>query len=233
MLAGVAATLALAARIDREPPVPAAATLMVGTNAQYARISDALSAARAGDVVLVGPGSYTERLVVPDGVDLVARVPGSAILRRAEGVEGEWIAIAANGPGAITGFRIESTAQLPIAVGVQISGEDRHLQWCDVDGPVRAAIEMTDARNATVESSTIRASRGPALSIVRGNDIRLSHSTLVRGGPAGEPALLLKDTAGLTLWRNVFGGYGAADLIRGVTAAERDALLGRAQSVLF
>jgi hypothetical protein len=98
---------------------------------------------------------------------------------------------------------------------------------------VRTGIEIVDGRNVTIESVTIHPSRGPGLTIVGGSDIRIARSTLVRGGPAGEPALVLKDTVRLTLWQNVFGGYGSSDLIRGVGAGERDALLGRAQSVLF
>ena len=232
ILIGVGAALALVARLDGDPVVPGASTLIVGTSAPFARISDALSVAHAGDVVQVEPGSYAERLSVPDGVDLVARVPGSVILRRDEAVEGEWVAVTAAGPGTVTGFRIESTPQSPVTVGVRVSGADRHLQWCEVDGPVRTGIEVVDGRNVTIESATIHPSRGPGVTIVGGSDIRIARSTLVRGGPAGEPALLLKDTVRLTLWQNVFGGYGP-DLIRGVGAGERDALLGRAHSVLF
>ena len=89
-----------------------------------------------------------------------------------------------------------------------------------------------DAHAVSLESMTLHVSRGPALTIVGGSDIRVARSTFVRGGAAGEPALSIRNTAGLSLWRNVFGNYGN-ELIRGVTAAERDALLGAAQSVVF
>jgi hypothetical protein len=231
VLVGVGAALALAARLGDDPPALAASTLIVGPSAPFARISDALSAARPGDVVEVEAGTYAERVSVPEGVDLVARVPGSVILRRDESGTGDWIALTTDGSGTIAGFRIESTAALPITVGARITGEGRHLQWCDIDGPMRAGIEIADAREATIESITIHGTHGPALTITGGSDIRVTRSTLVRGRP-GEPALLVKDTVRLTLWHNVFGGFGA-DLIRGVTAAERDALLAGAQSVVF
>jgi hypothetical protein len=232
ILIGIAAALALAARVDSDPPAPAAATLVVGANAPYARISDALRAAHPGDLVLVEAGAYAEQLVVPEGVDVSARAPGSVTLRRDENVPGDWVAIAASGAGTITGFRIESTARAPVTVGLRIAGADRHVQWCDVDGPMRTAVEISDGRGASLESLTIHVSRGPALTLVGASDVRLARSTLVRGGPGGEPALSLKDTTGLTLWRNVFVGYGN-ELVRGISAAERDALFGSAQSVLF
>jgi hypothetical protein len=165
-------------------------------------------------------------------VDLVARVPGSVILRRSADAGADAAALTATGAGIVTGVRIESTAEAPIAVGLRITGDGRHVQWCELDGPMRAAVELTDARNATLESSTLHASRGTGVRIAGGSDIRLARNTLVREKGTREPALSLQDTVRLTLWRNVFGGYGK-DLIRGVPAAERDLLLGNALSVVF
>ena len=97
---------------------------------------------------------------------------------------------------------------------------------------MRAGIELTDARNATFESTAVHISGGAALAIVGGSDIRIAHSSFVRAGAAPEPALSLKDTVRLTLWRNVFGGYGG-DLLRGVSPAERDELLADAHNFVF
>ncbi|HEX6464704.1 MAG TPA: protein phosphatase 2C domain-containing protein, partial [Vicinamibacterales bacterium] len=105
ILIGVAGALALIARLGGGVPAEKRHTLIVGENAPFARIAAALAAARPGDVVQVEPGTYAERVSVPDGVDLVARVPGSVALRRLDTAEGEWIAVTANGPGTISGIR--------------------------------------------------------------------------------------------------------------------------------
>ncbi|HYT66637.1 MAG TPA: protein phosphatase 2C domain-containing protein [Vicinamibacterales bacterium] len=232
VLIGVSAALALSARLGGNPSAAAGQTLVVGANAPFIRIADALNAARPGDAVQVDSGTYAERVSVPDGVDLVARVAGSVTLRRAVAADGDWVAVTASGPGKISGIRFESTATAPIAVGIRISGADRHVMSCDVDGPMRAGIELTDARSATIESTAVHISGGAALAIVGGSDIRIAHSTFVRGGGVTAPALSLKDTVRLTLWRNVFGGYGN-ELLRGLTAAERDELLADAHNFVF
>ena len=56
--------------------------LVVGSSAAgaYQSIAEALGEARAGDVVSVEPGEYAESLQLPEGVELVARVPGKAVL---------------------------------------------------------------------------------------------------------------------------------------------------------
>ena len=232
ILIGVAAALALAVRLGGSPPSATRRTLAVGESAPFARIMDAVAEARPGDLVLVNGGTYAERVSVPDGVDLMARMPGSVTLRRPEGTSGDWVALTANGPGAIAGIGIASTAAAPIAVGVRISGADRHLRSCDLDGPMRAGIELIDARGASIESTAVHISGGPAVSITGGTDIRIVHSAMVRGGAATEAALSVKGTVRLALWRNVFGGYGN-ELLRGLSATERDELFADAHNFVF
>ena len=231
ILIGAAGALALTARLGGVSPAEARRTLVVGASAPFARIGDALAEARPGDVVQVDAGIYAERPSVPDGVDLVARLPGSVTLRRPEGADGEWIAMTANGPGTISGIRFESTAKAPITVGLRISGADRRVMSCDLDGPMRAGIELVDARSAAIESTAVHISGGAAAAIVGGSDIRIAHSTFVRG-QAPDPALSVKDTVRLALWRNVFSGYGA-DLLRGLSTAERAELMADAHSFVF
>jgi PPM family protein phosphatase len=232
ILIGVAGSLALIARLGGGLPIVARHTLLVGENAPFARIADALARARPGDVVQIDAGTYAERVSVPDGVDLVARVPGSVTLRRPETAAGEWIAATAAGPGTISGIRFESTSKAPIAVGLRISGADRRVVSCDFDGPMRTGIELTDARSAAIESTVVHITGAAAAAISGGSDIRIARSTFVRGGAAGETALSVKDTVRLALWRNVFSGYGA-DLVRGLTTEERAELFADAQNFVF
>ena len=136
------------------------------------------------------------------------------------------------GQGLISGIQFESTVKGPMAIGLRISGADRRVLSCDFDGPMRAAIELTDARGAAIESTVVHISGGPAVAIVGGTDIRIAHNTFVRGAVPPEPALSLKDTVRLALWRNVFSGYGN-DLVRGLSAAGRDELFADARNFVF
>ncbi|HEX6464322.1 MAG TPA: hypothetical protein VFZ98_07715 [Vicinamibacterales bacterium] len=113
-----------------------------------------------------------------------------------------------------------------------MSGADRRVTSCDLDGPMRTGIELADARSATIESTAVHINGGAAAAIVGGSDIRIAHSTFVRGGAAADAALSVKDTVRLALWRNVFSGYGA-DLFRGLTLSERAELFADAQNFVF
>ena len=52
-----------------------ATTHTVGPSSQHTSIQDAIDLAGAGDVVQVESGTYFERLLLRDGVDLVANGP--------------------------------------------------------------------------------------------------------------------------------------------------------------
>ena len=75
----------------RHPLLPRRArTLVVGGTGsdRFSTIGAALRVARPGDVVQLEPGAYAEALVLPDGVDLVAREPGTAVLVAPPGAPG-------------------------------------------------------------------------------------------------------------------------------------------------
>ena len=100
-LAGVLAALGLVWRVgDPSTCTRPHPGCRGGTSGAFPQIAAALAAAMPGDTVRVEPGVYEERIVVPDGVDLVARVPGSVTLRREPGSIGIWVAITTIGrPG--------------------------------------------------------------------------------------------------------------------------------------
>jgi hypothetical protein len=138
---GVVVALFLAWRLDTVAP-PVHRTLAVGDSGgqPFSRIADALADARPGDVVQLEPGTYKEQVVLPDGVDLVARLPGKATLVRADGATGEWRAVTAGGASGgqgIYGIRIDSSMAAPIDVGLHISGAGRRVELVDIEGPMR------------------------------------------------------------------------------------------------
>ena len=220
---GVAAALLLAWRLGGAAAAPARTLVVGATGAAFTRIADAASAARAGDVVQLEPGTYTEQVTIPDGVDLVARGPGKTTLTTPEHTTGDWRVVIASGGGRIAGIRITSKPDARQVVGIEISGADRRIELVDLDGPMRAAIVLTTASAVTIRGCTVTTSGGPAIAIEATNDVTIANNTFVRGGGAVEFALL-KDAARTVITRNLFGGYGP-EMIRGVSPDERARLL--------
>jgi hypothetical protein len=227
MVMGVVVALVLAWRLDTVVP-PARRTLAVsdGGGQTFSRIADALADARPGDVVQLEPGTYKEQVVLPDGVDLVARLPGKATLMRAEGASGEWRAVTADGPsgGRIYGIRIDSSVAAPIDVGLHISGAGRRVELVDIEGPMRAAIELTGATAVTIRGCVVHNAQGSAVTMDASSEAAIANNAFVRTGRAVEPALSLKDATRTVVTRNLFAGYGV-EIIRGVSADERAQLL--------
>jgi serine/threonine protein phosphatase PrpC len=235
-LVGVLSTLTLVVRAgDPEPVGPR--TLVVGGTAPgaYPDISTALRAARPGDVVSLEPGIYAERIVVPEGVDLVARVPRTVTLRRAAGAAGPWVAVTAAGAegGRLAGLRLESTPEAPIDVGVRVTGQGRVLEMLDIAGPVQAGLEVSASSSVVLQGSVIEA---PALAVRLEEDAHatLSQNILTRTVRAAAPPVSLAGSAQLSLARNVFAGFGptivdgpsgsvdlGGNLVLGATAGRR------------
>ena len=225
-LAGVLGALALAWRVAVGGAVPGR-TLDVGAagTSAYSRIGDAMGAARAGDVVRLWPGTYREQVLVPPGVSIVARVPGSVTLARDGGAEGEWIALAASGPPSvrIAGIRIESTADLPVDVGMRVGGESHTIELVELAGPMRAGIELLPGAAATVQGSHFSVD-GPAVTLPAGSFAELTANVFLRGDRAASPPIAMADSAQTTLKRNVFAGFGST-LVVGPSPADRGQLL--------
>jgi hypothetical protein len=223
-LVGVLSALVFSWRLGVAAP-PAPRTLAVGADAYgFRRIADAVASARAGDVIQLEPGTYDEEVVLPDGIDLIARVPGTATLRRRENAAGDWTAVAAAGSGRVGGIRIVSTPTAPIAVGIRVSGADRRVELIDFDGPMRAAIDISDAAGVRVNGCFVHTANGAAVVVNAAADVTLANNTFVRAGGASEPALVVQGDAWPILDRNLFGGYGV-EIIAGASADKSAQLL--------
>jgi serine/threonine protein phosphatase PrpC len=216
-LIGVASALLLAWSLGAASP-SAAHTLSVGGTDAYAftRIADAVVYAHAGDVIQLEPGTYDEQAMVPDGVDLVARIPGTATLTRHPNAGGEWTAVTATGSGRIRGIRIVSQPNAPIAVGIHVSGADRRVELVDLEGPMSAGIDIRAAAGVSVNGCFVHTAHGPAVVVDTASDVTLANNTFVRAGGASAPAVVLKGDAWPILDRNLFGGYGV-EIIAGAS----------------
>ena len=114
------------------------------------------------------PGTYAERVTLDDGVSLAARVPGSVTFVRPPVSGDEWVAITGGGDlgGRISGIRIESTSDLPIDVGIRITGQSRSLDL-DLDVGPDARRRRAGARRIR-GARTAGTSRSPAAALVAG-----------------------------------------------------------------
>jgi serine/threonine protein phosphatase PrpC len=244
---GVLGALLLAWRLSTEVPV-GGRTIVAAPQASetVGTLAAAVQAAHAGDVIRLEPGTYAESIVVPEGVSLRARVPGSAVFVRPPGATGEWVALVAPGDGgAISGLRITSTAEAPVQVGVRVDGQGRSIELLQVDGPVTAGVDMLEDASATLQGSHF-AVAGPAIVLAARSQLDATGNVFV--APAGSslivPALSrraaavaasrtaqpvapsifamhLDDGARVVLNRNIFAGFGPTP-IKGLTDAERE-----------
>jgi serine/threonine protein phosphatase PrpC len=198
-------------------------TLVVGGTGAgaFARISDALLTARPGDTVRVEPGVYPERLIVPDGVHLLARVPGTVTLSRAAATTGEWVAITTLGDltARISGFKIESSEELPVNIGIRVLGQSRTIDLVHLAGPMRTGVELT--RDGEVSLLGCRfAVAGQALAIQERAQASVTNNVFLQV-PRGAGAAVAVAAAGrATLDGNVFAGFGP-EFVKGVSAQDR------------
>jgi PPM family protein phosphatase len=227
-LAGVLAMLGLVWNVAAPPETPGPRTLIAGasTAGAFQQITAALAAARPGDTVRLEPGAYEERIVVPEGVDLIARVPGTVTMRRPAGSLGPWVAITLDGMdgGRLAGLRIESRPEVPVDVAIRVTGQGRTIEMVDVIGPAESALELLASASVVLQASVLEV---PALAarLEDGAHATLTHNIVSRVGRTRVPAISLAASARLVLSRNVLAGFGPV-LLDGPGAAAHGDISG-------
>jgi serine/threonine protein phosphatase PrpC len=133
-----------------EKPAGGRRLVVGGPAGEYPSISAALARADAGDVVLVEPGEYAERLDLPAGVELVSRVPDAAVLV-AEPSPVPWVSVSSKGgPGALRGFLIRGRAEGTIYIGVRLQGDGFEIDNTTFDGAIETGVEVKERAGASV-----------------------------------------------------------------------------------
>ena len=221
-LGGVIGALALTAYVATKQ-VQAPRTLVVGTDdtAPFTRIAAALEASRPGDTVRLEPGVYREPLVIRDGVDLVARVPGTVTIVRPRNANTPVLTIAGAFNVRIAGIRFDADG--PADVGVRIAAPAATLDLVEITGLIRRAIDLSPASSLTVRGSRI-AVAGAVLALPDEAHATFVNSMLIRAGGTPDAAISTTASPNLVLRGNVFSGYGA-DVVQGVGAARRSELM--------
>jgi len=189
--------------------------------APFATIGDAVAAARTGDVVRIEPGLYREQVAIAEGIDLVARIPGTVTIAHDGMSPGPALAISGGFNVRVSGIRID--AQRAVDIAVRVGAPTVTLEMIEIAGPVRQAIELSAGSNVTVRGSRIAVERA-IVAVPDEAHATLVDSVLTRAGPGGDAAVSLSPAAHLVLRGNAFAGFGA-DIVDGVTAARRLELL--------
>ena len=224
-LAGVLAMLGLVWNVAAPPETPRPRTLIAGgsTAGAFQQVTAALAAARPGDTVRLEPGAYEERIVVPEGVDLIARVPGTVTMRRPAGSLGPWVAVTLDGMegGRLAGLRIESRPEVPVDVAIRVTGQGRTIEMVDVIGPAQSALELLASASVVLQASVLEVP-ALALRLEEGAHATLTHNIVSRIGRTRSPAISLAGSARLVLSRNVLAGFGPVLLDGPGAAAQGD-----------
>jgi serine/threonine protein phosphatase PrpC len=227
LLVGLAGGMGLTWLLERYAPVQTspARRLSVGASLPespdtFASISAAMQAAAPRDTVIVEPGEYQEAVVLKDGVDLIARVPGSVTLTAAASQPG-WIGITGEGRlgNRVSGLRIRGTPDAPMAIGLHLAGHGLQVDDVDVEGRVEVAVDIVRDGNITVQSSRIRSIDGVPLRV--GSTARpvIRQNLFVRRTAGMDPAAVIAADAQPELTGNVFDGYTA--IVDGPAARNR------------
>jgi serine/threonine protein phosphatase PrpC len=224
LLAGLALGLSIAWTAALDPPVALGPrTLHVGPGLEYSTIAGALAAAAARDTVEVAPGEYQETLVVPSGVQLLAKEPGSVTLRAPEQSHDAIAITLADGTGTrIGGLHIVGTTQRPFAVGVRLAATGVIIDDVSIAANVGAGIDIVSDGDVTVRTSRFSDISGVPIRVGPMARPRLERDVFVRVPAGRTPAIDAAPDADLQLRDNVFVGY--PDPIR-TDPAHRDQLL--------
>lgn len=230
-LVGVVGALGLAVWWDRtQTPEPQVLVVGTGPTLPFATIASAMADARPGDTIRVEPGLYREFVHVRDGINLVARVPGTVTIARPVGSRAATpgLLITGEGPTRVSGIRFDAAPDLPADLGVRLMASAT-LELVEVSGAARQAIAVSPGASLTLSGSRI-AVIGGVLSVPEHGQATLLNNVVSRissgwgAAPAVSYAISATPESALTLQGNVFMGYGV-EIIGGVSEPRRKELL--------
>jgi serine/threonine protein phosphatase PrpC len=191
----------------------------------YLRIAEAMAAAQPGVVVRIEPGEYMEQVVVADGVDLVARIPGSVTISRPLDLDPAAAGLTAGGsqPARISGVRITAAMPGPGSTAISVAGAGARLDLVEITGPHARAVSLSPGASLTMQGSRVGLN-GTLVSVPEGSHANFANNIFYRAAPSPEPPIVVAPSSGLTLKGNVFSGF-APEIVRGLTPARRQEVL--------
>ena len=166
----------------------------------------ALSVARAGDTVEVPPGQYLGPIQLKEGVSLICRAPGQAVVRSPD----SGIAVIARGirSGRVAGLRIAGDEALPLRTGILVSGAAVELDDIEISGARDAAIWIDGSSQAVLRANYIHGNSGFGVVIQDASAPRLVGNTITDNGRS--PGVEIRAPARPALENNVITHNGTA-----------------------
>ncbi len=170
-------------------------------------IGEACKKARAGDTILVEPGTYRESVRVPAGVALLSTAPHGAIVTSPE------TAILAEG---IQGARLDGFKILgPGKIGVRIESANIEVTGLEITTTEEAGIAIDGASAGLIRANTIVSNSGAGI-IVRGSSTPSILNNVITGNgkaPGGlRPGVAIDGEATPVLAGNTISDSGAEQI---------------------
>jgi serine/threonine protein phosphatase PrpC len=181
---------------------------------EFPTISKALDAARGGDRIEVGDGNYEESIRLKERVDLIARVPGRAVIHITRSIPGaDAAAVAENVKEAsISGIAVQSEPEAQLSYGIRLFNSDVSISNVEVSGAVRAGILVDGNSVGTIAGCYVHGNVGPGFLIAGQASPFLAGNVVYANGIAREhknPGLYVTGNSNPEVKRNVFSGNGA------------------------
>jgi serine/threonine protein phosphatase PrpC len=223
-LTGVVGALALTWWLDRAE-VRSPQTFVVGADGPHATIMSASVLAQPGDTLRIEPGVYSELVHLPDGVDLMARVPGTVTVARPPGARATTpgLIISGNRNVRIYGIRFDAPATAVGDVGVRVSSPAAMLELVEITGALGQALALSPAASVTMNGGRV-AVTGKLIVVGDDGHATFVNNVLTRTATATDAAITASPAAHLTLRGNAFSGFGT-EIIAGVPEPRRRELL--------
>ena len=197
--------------------------------ADFTTIGQALSRAQPGDTVEVGPGEYSEPVVLRGNVTLVSQPPHEAIINAPTDGAPSWIAVEVRrgSRGRFAGFTITGDGTHPLSVGVLAGDAEFQIEDLDVSGATLAGMVVEPRSRVVVRSSYIHDNPGGGVLIQPEALPRLLHNVIsANGGQPLRPGAGIEahETARAVLFGNIIAGN-AGEQIQGLSTARREEAL--------
>jgi PPM family protein phosphatase len=173
-------------------------TLVVGAAdpARFSTIGEALQVARPGDVVRLEPGDYPERVLLPDGVDLVAAEPGTAVLV-APRSRPDWVALTVHGGrgSRVSGLRVRGQPEAPMTVGIRLAGDNIVIEDVAIEGTIQVGVDVEGEGGILIRGCRFSEVVGTPLRIAAAARPVLRQNLFVRPAAFAEASASAKATA--------------------------------------
>lgn len=164
---------------------PTRSTRIAVNPANARSIIEDLTMARPGDTLEVPPGEYLGPIQLKRNVNIIAMVPGRAVIRSdPASVTDPGIAIAAHGVqnGRIAGLRIAADDTHPLRTGILIDNSSIAVEDADVSGTIESGIRIADNSQGILLGNFVHENAGAGIVIDNQSAPRLVGNWVVDNG---------------------------------------------------